>query len=302
MTLVIMAAGMGSRYGGLKQLDPMTPHGEFIIDFSAYDALQAGFDRIVFVVKRENLELFKDSIGRRISKRIRVEYVCQDLDALPEGLTVPEGRVKPWGTAHAVLCASDIVDEGFAVINADDFYGRDAFCQLAAFLSSAGTNNGKAHFAMVGYVLENTLTENGHVSRGICVKDMQGMLTSVTERTKIQRIPDGTVAFLEEEQWHPLTGKEIVSMNCWAFSPALFAHIREHFPAFFRSPSFNPEKSEYYLPTAVTEMMDAGTADVRLMETDARWYGVTYHEDKPNVLQKIREMVESGLYPDGLWN
>ena len=301
LTLVIMAAGMGSRYGGLKQLDPITSNGEFIIDFSIYDALRAGFDKVVFIIKRENYEAFRETVGNRISGHIKTEYVFQDLDALPEGISVPEGRVKPWGTAHAVLCAADAVDGPFAVINSDDFYGADAFRQLKNFFDSISPDCGKAHFAMVGYVLGNTLTENGYVSRGECVSDGSGILSSVTERTKIKRNEDGRVVYLDDGTEKEISEDTIVSMNCWGFTPAIFGHIREGFRKFFGGEGFVPEKSEYYLPSAVMEMISGKECDVRLLTTDAKWYGVTYHEDKQFVVDEIRKLIEKGEYPDNLW-
>ncbi|MBO4219383.1 MAG: nucleotidyltransferase [Clostridia bacterium] len=296
-----MAAGMGSRYGGLKQLDPITPYGEFIIDFSIYDALRAGFDKVVFIIKRENYEAFRETVGNRVSGQIKTEYVFQDIDALPEGISVPDGRVKPWGTAHAVLCAADAVDGPFAVINSDDFYGADAFRQLGGFLGRNDTDGDKAHFAMVGYVLGNTLTENGYVSRGECVSDGSGILSSVTERTKIKRNADGKVVYLDDGTEKEISEGTIVSMNCWGFTPAIFGHIREGFRDFFGRDDFVPEKSEYYLPSAVMEMISREECDVRLLTTDAKWYGVTYHEDKQFVVDEIRKLIEKGEYPENLW-
>ena len=302
MTLVIMAAGMGSRYGGLKQLDPITEYGEFIIDFSIYDALRAGFDKVVFIIKRENYDAFKETVGNRIDGNIKVEYAFQDIDALPEGITVPEGRVKPWGTAHAVLCAADKIDGNFAVIKADDFYGYDAFKKIYDFYQSEESRAcGKAHFAMSGYVLKNTLTENGHVSRGICSCDENEKLTSIIERTKIMRLEDGRVAYGDDGEWVELDEESVASMNCWGFTPAILEHIKEGMTGFFNSPKFDPLKSEYYLPSAVTEMMNAGTCDVKLLRTSAKWYGVTYHEDKEYVVSQIKKMIDDGLYPNGLW-
>lgn len=301
MTLVIMAAGMGSRYGGLKQLDPITENGEFIIDFSIYDAIKAGFDKVVFIIKRENYDAFVETVGSRIEGHVKVEYVFQDLDALPEGVTVPEGRVKPWGTAHAVLCAADKVDDNFAVINADDFYGFDSYKRIYDFFEGQNSDDGVAHFAMAGYVLKNTLTENGHVSRGECVVDGEGMLTSITERSKLIRREDGQVVYLDDGGETVIDENTPVSMNCWGFTPAIFDHIRGGIVDFFKSPTFDPVKGEYYLPSAVTEMMNAGKCDVKLLPTSAKWYGVTYHEDKEYVVGQIKAMIDSGIYPRGLW-
>ncbi|MBQ8208208.1 MAG: nucleotidyltransferase [Clostridia bacterium] len=295
MTLVILAAGMGSRYGGLKQIDPITDKGEFIIDFSIYDAIKAGFDKVVFVIKKENYEDFTETVGNRVAKSIKVEYAFQDIDNIPEGFSVPEGRTKPWGTAHAVLSAKDCVTDNFAVINSDDFYGRDAFMKLAAHLKNAD----KGHCCMVGYVLDNTLTENGTVSRGECSVDADGFLLNVTERTKLKR--DGDMAAYEDDgTWHRIPKDTIVSMNCLGFTPAVFEHIEKGFASFL-SEKGTELKSEYYIPTAITEMMNSGVADVKVYSTDSVWYGVTYHEDKEKVQSSIRNMIAEGIYPDGLW-
>ena len=302
MTLLIMAAGMGSRYGGLKQLDPINENGEFIIDFSVFDAIRAGFDRVVIIVKKENYELFRNSIGKRIERFIDVKYVFQSIDALPEGFEVPAGRVKPWGTAHAVLSAQDAIDDDFAVINADDFYGRDAFVKIAEFFRSSKRDQAKENFCMVGYTLSHTLTENGHVSRGECVTDPCGKLISVTERTKICR-REGGVAYTEDgETWLPIDENAVVSMNCWGFTKNIFPHIKEGFKNFLANlPEDKKEKGEYYLPTTVTEMMNAGKCDVYVLNTSAKWYGVTYIEDKPHVVAQIKKMIDEGEYPNGLW-
>lgn len=303
MTLLIMAAGMGSRYGGLKQLDPITENGEFIIDFSVYDALQAGFDKVVIIVKRENYELFRDSIGKRIEKFIDVKYVFQDINNLPSGFSVPEGRVKPWGTAHAVLSAKDVIDDNFAVINADDFYGRDAFVKIADYFKNQKKSaDGVEHFCMVGYTLKHTLTENGHVSRGECKTDENGMLINVTERTKICR-KDGVVKYCDDgETWLPIDENTIVSMNCWGFSKEIFKWLDEGFVKFLAElPEDKKIKGEYYLPSAVTETMNAKKSDVKVLTTNAKWYGVTYSDDKPFVVAQIKKMAEDGTYPKKLW-
>lgn len=295
MTLVILAAGMGSRYGGLKQIDPISDKGEFIIDFSIFDAIKAGFDKVVFVIKKENYKDFAETVGNRVAKSIRVEYAFQDINDIPEGFSVPEGRTKPWGTAHAVLSAKDCVNDNFAVINSDDFYGRDAFMKLADHLKNAD----KGHCCMVGYILDNTLTENGTVSRGECSVDSNGYLLDVTERTKIKR--DGDMAAYEEADiWHRIPKETIVSMNCLGFTPAVFEHIENGFVSFLKEKG-SEMKSEYYIPTAIKEMMTAGVADVKVYSTDSVWYGVTYHEDKEKVQSSIRKMIADGVYPDGLW-
>ena len=295
MTLVILAAGMGSRYGGLKQVDPITDNGKFIIDFSVYDAALSGFDRVVFVIKRENLEVFRDTIGKRFENKIKVEYVFQDLNDIPEGFSVPEGRVKPWGTAHALLAARDIVDDNFAVINADDFYGKSAYELLSKHLSSVKSNS----FCMIGYKLENTLTENGTVARGICNVGDDGYLKDVVERTSIRRAGD-MAAFDENGVDTLIPLDSVASMNCWGFTPDIFDGIKEGLKAFFSNlaSSPNPLKAEYYLPFAVRELMDAGKCTVKVYKSDSSWYGVTYHDDKENVKKSIQALIDKGEYPE----
>lgn len=295
MTLVILAAGMGSRYGGLKQLDPITKQGEFIIDFSVFDAVRSGFDRVVFVIKEENLALFRETIGQRFESKIKVEYVFQDLNDLPEGFTVPEGRVKPWGTAQAMLAARHVVKEPFAVINADDFYGKSAYELLAAHLRQAKAGE----YCMVGYVLENTLTENGTVSRGVCNVSKDGYLNDVTERTAIRRCGD-TAEFEENGTATKLPLDAIVSMNCWGFTPDVFDGVMEGFCAFLSDLGENPLKCEYYLPFAVRERMEEKKCSVRVYESDSAWYGVTYHEDKQKVQESIEQLKKDGIYPEKL--
>ena len=295
MTLVILAAGMGSRYGGLKQLDPITEQGEFIIDFSVYDAMRSGFDKVVFVIKEENLDLFRETIGKRFESKIAVEYVFQKSEDLPDGFVVPQGRVKPWGTAQAMLAARDVVKEPFAVINADDFYGKSAYELLAAHLKNAKAGE----YCMVGYVLENTLTENGTVSRGVCQADGDGRLMDVVERTAIRR--RGDVAVFEEkgvETELPLNA--VVSMNCWGFTPDIFDGVMEGFEVFLSDLGDNPLKCEYYLPFAVRELMAKKACTVQVYESDSAWYGVTYHEDKEKVQASIMALKEAGIYPERL--
>ena len=298
MTLVIMAAGMGSRYGGLKQIDPMTEHGEFIVDFSIYDAIKAGFDKVVFIIKEENYDVFRETVGKRIEGACKVEYVFQALDKIPEGFAIPEGRTKPWGTAHAALMAADVVNEPFAIINSDDFYGRDAFKQLYECMANAKDGG---HFAMAGYVLENTITENGHVSRGICEVE-GGYLKNVVERTKIQE-NDGVIQYFEDDVWHDLNRDDIVSMNCWAFTPDVFGMLREGLEAFLAGvpTSKDPMKAEYFLPFLVQSRIERGECDVRVLKTSAKWYGVTYAEDKPTFVEFLKSQTAAGVYPDGLW-
>lgn len=298
MTLVILAAGMGSRYGGLKQIDPITESGEFIIDFSIFDAVKCGFDKVVFIIKEENLEAFRDTVGSRVEPFVKVEYAFQELDKLPCGFSVPEGRVKPWGTSHALLCAKEFIDDNFAVINADDFYGRDAFARLAEHLKSVKTTD--TNYCMVGYVLRNTLTENGTVSRGRC-KTVDGMLDSITELTKIKTHGRDAQYLGEDGEWIDLSGDTIVSMNCWGLTPAIFSELESGFVRFLEGEGGKAQKSEYYLPGAVDEIMHDGKCDVRVYPTTASWYGVTYSEDKPSVVASIKSLIDSGEYPAGLW-
>lgn len=299
MILAILAAGMGSRYGGLKQIDPITDDGDFIIDFSIYDAIQAGFDQVVFIIKRENYEAFHETVGKRVSKYIKTAYAFQDLEDLPEGCSVPAGRVKPWGTTHAVLAARELLTENFAVINSDDFYGRDAFLKLAAHLRQPAEHM-RGHYCMVGYVLRNTLTDFGTVSRGECVIDKTGHLCSVTERKKIARQGNDAV-FTDDGNEIPLSGNTVVSMNFWGFGPDAIAHFKNDFDAFMHSSAAKECKSECFLPETVDRMMKAGLCDVTVDATDAVWHGVTYAEDKPNVVRSVRKLIEAGEYPAHLW-
>lgn len=302
MTLIIMAAGMGSRYGGLKQLDPLGPGGEFLLDYSIYDAIKAGFTKVVFVIKKENLELFRETVGERIEKAIKVEYAFQTIEDIPENGTIPEGRVKPWGTAHAVYCCRKYVDEPFAVINSDDFYGAEAFKCLADYLGKTQANDNIHRYSMAAYMLKNTLTENGSVSRGVCL-DKDGNLTSITEHTKIERLSDGRLINTDENgKIEELDENLHVSMNCWGFTPEFFGTLEKGLKDFFdinKGEKLN--KAEYYLLTAVQDEIDAGTATVKLLETDAKWFGVTYKEDRPKVVEAIRRLIDEGKYPENLW-
>lgn len=294
MTLVILAAGMGSRYGGLKQIDPITKEGEFIIDFSVYDAIQAGFDKVVFVIKRENLELFRETIGTRFEKRIKVEYAFQELSDIPKSYSVPEGRVKPWGTAHALLAARNLVTDPFMVINSDDFYGRSAYRMLSEHFNENG-----AGYAMVGYILENTLTENGTVSRGICSVDGQGMLLSVEERTEICREGE-KAAYKGESDTAYMPLRSVASMNCWGFTPDIFDKLWQGFDAFLAEKHADELKCEYYLPFAVCDMLNKGECSVRVYSSEDSWYGVTYKEDKPFVVESIAALKDKRVYPEKL--
>ena len=286
ITLVVMAAGMGSRFGGLKQIEPIGPNGEVLLDFSVFDAVQAGFTKVVFVIKHAIEADFKEMVGKRIAKRVKVEYVFQETDALPEGFSCPADREKPWGTAHAVLCCKDVVNEPFAVINADDYYGKSAFCKIAEFLKSDPDD-----YCMVGFRLVNTLTENGYVSRGVCeIED--GKLKTVTERTKIS-----DCKYTEDDgaTWTELSPDTVVSMNLWGFNTDFFGYIEEGFKKFL-SEKINEPKSEYYLPSVVSSLIENGTKQVNMLVAEDKWYGVTYKEDKEMVVAAIGKMIEDGLY------
>lgn len=296
--LVIMAAGMGSRYGGMKQIDPVDEQGHIIMDFSVYDAREAGFEKVVFIIKEENLEDFRQVIGNRVAEKMEVAYVFQKLDNLPEGFSVPEGRKKPWGTGHAVLSCIDTIDGPFAVINADDYYGKQAFHAIYDFLVSHEDDD-KYRYGMVGYVLENTLTDNGHVARGICVTDENGYLTGINERTHIEK-HDGGAAYTEDEgaTWVTIPMDAVVSMNMWGFSKSLLGELKAEFSDFLRNNlPVNPLKCEYFLPTVVNNLISQNRATVTVLKSEDRWYGVTYKEDKPVVMEAIRRLEEEGKYP-----
>lgn len=297
--LVIMAAGMGSRYGGLKQIDPVDEEGHIIMDFSVYDAMRAGFEKVIFIIKRENEADFRAAIGDRVSRKMEVSYVFQSLDNLPEGYQVPEGRVKPWGTGHAILSCIDEIDGPFAVINADDFYGRHAF-QMAYDYLSNNQDGDKYRYMMVGYQLKNTLTENGHVARGVCMTDENGYLTKINERTHIER-REGGVSYTEDggQTWNSISEDSIVSMNMWGFSASILKELKARFESFLNENlAVNPLKCEYFLPFVVDELLREGKAQVQVLKSMDKWYGVTYKEDKPMVMAAVRRMKEEGRYPD----
>ena len=296
--LVVMAAGMGSRYGGLKQMDPMDDYGHVILDFSVYDAMLAGFEKVIFIIKKENEALFRQRIGDRMSKKIKVEYAYQELHNLPEGFEVPAGREKPFGTGHAVLSCKDKVHGPFAVINADDFYGRGAFQMIYDYLDS-NEEKDMYQFAMVGYLLKNTLTENGHVARGVCQVDDQGFLTDIHERTRIEKHGDSP-AYTEDEgkTWEKLPDGTIVSMNLWGFSAGMMGELEKFLQDNLKK---NPLKCEFFLPFAVEELMEEGKAKVKVLKSEDRWYGVTYQEDKGIVMQAISDFKKKGVYPCQLW-
>lgn len=301
--LVVMAAGMGSRYGGLKQIDPVDKEGHIIMDFSIYDAVRAGFKKVVFIIKRENLEDFKKAIGDRLSRQVEVSYVFQELSNIPEGYQIPEGRVKPWGTGHAVLCCIHEIDGPFAVINADDYYGSHAFKAAYDFLTNTEDAYGTCQYMMVGYKLENTLTDNGHVSRGICVTDEEGYLVKIHERTHIEK-RGSAAAYTEDEgkTWVEIPQGSIVSMNMWGFTPSILQELKERFTRFLdENLEKNPLKCEYFLPFVVDELLTEKKASVKVLKSMDKWYGVTYKEDKPQVVDAIQRLKDSGLYPQHLW-
>lgn len=304
--LVIMAAGMGSRYGGLKQIDPVDPMGHIIMDFSIYDAVRAGFEKVVFIIKEENEAEFRARIGSRIERQIETAYAFQRLTDLPEGFSVPEGRVKPFGTGQAVLAAAKQIDAPFVVINADDYYGAEAYRRMYDFLmeeQQRGQKDEPYRFAMTGYILENTLTENGHVARGICEMDENGYLTGICERTRIER-RGGQTAYTEDDgkTWTPLSEKSVVSMNMWGFSLPMLDELKQGFARFLEQElPANPLKAEYFLPFAVDGLIREGRATVQVLKTADKWYGVTYREDKPMVERAIQNLKDSGLYPQELW-
>ena len=300
--LVIMAAGMGSRYGGLKQIDPVDNEGHIIMDFSIYDAKRAGFEKVVFIIKKAIEKEFKAGIGDRISQYMDVEYVYQELDTLPEGFEVPEGRVKPFGTGHAILSCKDVVDGPFAVINADDYYGVHAFQEIYNYLTE-NEDDEKYHYAMVGYILSNTLTENGYVSRGICEMDKDAFLTGITERTHIEQRDMG-VQFTEDDgqTWEDIAADSIVSMNMFGFTASMLKELECRFPEFLeRGLEENPMKCEYFLPSVVSDLIEEDKADVKVLRSEDRWYGITYKEDKEAVVSAVQKLKDTGVYPQHLW-
>ncbi len=297
-TLFVLAAGMGSRYGGLKQLDGLGPNGETIMDYSIYDAVNAGFGKIVFVIRRTFEEDFREKIVKKYESKIPVELVFQELDALPEGFSVPEGREKPWGTNHAVMMGADVIKEPFAVINADDFYGRESFKVLADFLS--GLNGSENKYCMVGYRVGNTLSESGTVARGVCETDENNHLTGVVERTQIMRM-DGEVKYRNEnDDWVAIDDDTPVSMNMWGFTPDYFKYSNDYFVRFLNENAKNI-KAEYFIPLLVNHLIVEGKATVEVLDTPSKWFGVTYAEDRPEVVEKLRQLVKSGEYPSPLW-
>ena len=299
-TLLVLAAGMGSRYGGLKQMDPMGPNGETVLDYSVYDAIRAGFGRVVFIIREDFAEAFKSGVGARFADRIQVDYAFQKLDDLPEGFAVPEGRTKPWGTAHAVRAARHLVKESFAVINADDFYGSDAYVRAAEFLASPRSEQDKAHYAMIGYPLVNTLSDHGDVNRGICTRNESGLLSSVEEYVKIEREADGVVRGTSlDGSRREVCEVSPVSMNFWAFTHCFLDHLENEFTTFIKNFG-NIEKSENYIPTVVDALIHSCKADCSVLDTTSHWFGVTYPDDKQHVVASILKLIESGEYPADL--
>ena len=299
--LVVMAAGMGSRYGGLKQIDPVDKEGHIIMDFSIYDAVQAGFQKVVFIIKKENEADFRSAIGDRLSNQLEVSYVFQDLHNIPEGYEVPEGRVKPWGTGHAVLSCINEIDGPFVVINADDYYGSHAFKMAYDFLTENEDTADTYRYMMVGYKLENTLTENGHVARGVCVTDEEGHLLKINERTHIEK-HDGGTAYTEDDgkTWTMLPEGSTVSMNMWGFTPDYFKYSEEYFVKFLKENADNI-KAEYFIPLLVNDLIQTGKASVTVLDTPSKWFGVTYAADRQSVVDKIHALIAAGEYPEKLF-
>lgn len=300
-TLLLLAAGMGSRYGGLKQLDGLGPNGETIMDYSIYDAIQAGFGKIVFVIRRDFEEQFREQVLSKYEGHIPAELVFQSLDALPEGFSVPEGREKPWGTNHAVLMAKDVIKEPFSVINCDDFYNRDAFKVIGKFLSELPEGS-KNKYAMVGFRVGNTLSENGTVARGICSKDAEGNLTTVVERTEIMRV-NGPVCYKDENgEWVAVEDNTPVSMNMWGFTPDYFEHSEEYFKEFLADPkNISNLKAEFFIPLMVNKLINEKTSTVQVLDTTSKWFGVTYAADRQDTVDRIQKLIDEGVYPSKLF-
>lgn len=300
-TLLLLAAGMGSRYGGLKQLDGLGPNGETIMDYSIYDAIQAGFGKIVFIIRKDFEEQFREKVLTKYEGHVPVELCFQSLDALPEGFSVPEGRQKPWGTNHAVLMAKDVIKEPFCVINCDDFYNRDCFMAIGKYLSELPEGS-KNRYAMVGFRVGNTLSENGTVARGICSTDAEGNLTTVVERTEIARL-EGSVAYKDEQgEWVNIVDETPVSMNVWGFTPDYFDYSEEYFKEFLANPAnISNLKAEFFIPLMVNKLIQEGTAAVKVLDTTSKWFGVTYAADREGVVNRIQQLVDEGVYPNRLF-
>ncbi len=295
-TLLIMAAGMGSRFGGLKQIEPIGPNGEFIIDYSIYDAIKAGFNKVVFIIKEENYDIFRETIGSRIEDKIKVEYAFQKLDDIPSGYILPESRVKPLGTGQAILSSRNLINENFAVINSDDFYGRDAYIVASNFLSETSNNK----YGLVGYKVDNTLTVNGSVKRGVC-KTINGKLSSIIESSIIKENNIITASPLDGSSSFIMKDDDLVSMNMLLFTPTIFPYLEEEFKKFFEKNKDNLEKSEFLIPDVLTDAINSNYATVRVLSTTAKWEGVTYKEDKEGVVKAINKLIDEGVYPQNLW-
>jgi len=300
-TLIVLAAGIGSRYGGLKQIDPVGPNGEIILDYSIYDALEAGFGQVVFVLSAAIEEAFRDRVGRTIEGHCETTYVIQELEDLPQGFAVPPGRQKPWGTAHATWACRNAVSTPFAVINADDFYGRSAYEALSKHLGNAQDRDGVSDYCMVGYMLENTLTEHGHVARGVCTVDQDGYLVEIHERTRIEKFGQVTRYTEDGENWVKIPLASPVSMNAWGFTPSLFYELEPTFHHFLLENRDNIQKAEFLLPEVVGELLQEGRVTVKVLPADNRWFGVTYQQDMPWVKQQVRNLIRRGVYPEVLW-
>lgn len=299
-TLLILAAGLGSRYGGLKQVDPLGPGGEAIIDYSIYDAIRAGFGKVVFVIRESFADAFKESFEKKLTGKIKTAYVYQELNSfVPDSLAVGLDRQKPWGTGHAVLVAKDIVKEPFVVINADDFYGPASYKLLFDYLMT-DKENAENQYSMVGYRLENTLSDFGFVSRGVCETDENGFLRSVIERTRIERINGKILYTTDENTQAELTGNEVVSMNIWGFMPSYFDHLERHFTTFIKQ-NISNSKAEFYIPFVVNDLIDKGIIKLKVLETNDQWFGVTYKEDRESAVESIRKLIAQGVYPSSLW-
>lgn len=298
-TLLVLAAGMGSRYGSLKQIDGVGPSGEPIIEYSVFDAIRGGFGKVVFVIRHSFAEQFKAALNeQKFDGKIKIEYVYQELDNLPEGFVLPEGREKPWGTNHAVMMGQSVINEPFAVINADDFYGQDAIAKMGAYLTSVAGQTGA--YAMVGYEVSKTLSENGTVSRGVCSVDKEGNLEGMVERTKIER-QDGKIVFIEEDGVHPLSENTPVSMNLFGFTPDYFAHSNQMFVDFLKQNATTNLKAEFFIPLVVNKLVKDGTAKLKVLSTTSDWFGVTYKEDKPVTVTRVKALVDAGIYPNPLF-
>jgi len=297
-TLLILAAGMGSRFGGLKQVEPVGPNGEAIIDYSIYDAIRAGFGKVVFIIRESFAEAFKEKFDAKLKGKIDVEYVFQELDMLPEGFTLPEGREKPWGTAHAILCAQNTINEPFCALNADDFYGFNAYKAMAKFLTES---DDPMEYAMVGYKLNDTLSEFGSVSRGICGEDKDNNLVKIVETLKIIKRGNEIISIENDGSETLLTGNEIASMNNWGFKPSVFEQLEKRFSQFLKTEIDKP-KSEMYIPSVVFDLIDDKVATVKVLEANSPWFGVTYKEDKPFVIEKINTLIANSEYPEKLWD